>query len=481
MIPENKEILISVKGLSKIYRIWNSPSSRLKAPLLKKFGRFIPKLFLPKSIKIGSDVNAENRYYTDFEALNDVSFDVLKGQAVGIVGRNGSGKSTLLQLICGTLTPTTGSVEIKGRIAALLELGSGFNPEFTGVENIYLNGAVLGLSKKQMDDRFEGILNFAGIGPFIHQPIKTYSSGMAVRLAFAVQVSVDPDILIVDEALAVGDEAFQQKCFRRIQELQKNGTTILFVSHDSGSVISLCDHAVMLRNGKVFIAGTPKSVVTTYQKSLANDTESDDILLSDFNRIEAPARKATGIEVDQKDQSIEMVEKTAGSTVSDDSYFDPSLLSDTLVEYSNNGAQIENATIINGDAEIVNVLRHGSTYKLSFDTFFSEDEVGVNIGCKVKTLKGIELCGTNTGLISKRDEEVEKDKHYTTSFQFTCHLLPGTYSINVGVSCLKDGEDRFMTRIVDVLLFRVSSDPNLNNQGFVSLFDSVETLEKQTY
>lgn len=460
------DISISVQGICKAYRIWRNPSARLKAPAMDFIYSITSNHSLPQLLKKQLNHRNDNRYYTDFDALSDISFNVRKGEAIGIVGRNGSGKSTLLQVICGTLTPTSGTVKVNGRIAALLELGSGFNPEFTGIENIYLNGAVLGLNKEQMNERLQDILKFAGIGPFVDQPIKTYSSGMVVRLAFAVQVSVAPDILIVDEALAVGDEAFQQKCFRRIEQLQQSGTTILFVSHDASSVINLCDRAIMLRNGKIFLEGSPRSVVTTYQKSLANDQETDKALLNDFHRIETSAETPT-------------IETIAPSNEEpESSYFDPSLISEITVEYARRGARIQNARIINENGNTVNALTHGEMYQLRFETEFTNNAIGVKFGCKIKTINGIELCGTNTGLINKTDQLIQAGKCYTTTFKISCNLLPGLYTINVGVTHIHEGEEQFMDRLVDALLFRVNSDPEIKNHGYISLFSSVQTLEK---
>ena len=244
------DIVVCVQNLSKCYQIYDTPRDRLKQFVLSKLGRVLGRA--PKS------------YCREFWALKNISFEIKKGETVGIIGRNGSGKSTLLQLICGTLFPTSGIVETKGRIAALLELGSGFNPEFTGRENVYLNGAVLGLSKEEIDARFDAIAAFADIGDFIEQPVKTYSSGMFVRLAFAIQANVDPEILIVDEALAVGDAYFVHRCMLRFNELQKSGTTILFVSHDANSVRNLCSRAIWLIDGGIRDEGNASKVVDAY-------------------------------------------------------------------------------------------------------------------------------------------------------------------------------------------------------------------------
>ena len=238
----DSDVAIRVDSLGKCYRIYDKPEHRLWQGLFR--GR--------------------KQFFREFWALRDVSFEVRRGETVGIIGRNGSGKSTLLQLICGTLTPTTGNTTVNGRVSALLELGAGFSPEFTGRENVYMNGTVLGLSHREIDERFGAIAAFADIGDFISQPVKTYSSGMYVRLAFAIAVAVDPDILIIDEALSVGDLAFQNKCMARIREMSARGATILFVSHDLSTSQVICHHAIWLDGGRVVRAGDPVQVCRDY-------------------------------------------------------------------------------------------------------------------------------------------------------------------------------------------------------------------------
>lgn len=246
------EFAIRVQGLGKCYHVYDKPQDRLKQSLWR--GR--------------------RQYYREFWALRDVSFEVRPGETMGIIGRNGSGKSTLLQMIAGTLTPTTGSVETNGRIAALLELGSGFNPEFSGRENVFMNGAILGLTESEIATRFDEIAAFADIGDFIEQPVKTYSSGMMVRLAFAVSVCVRPDILIVDEALAVGDMAFQFKCMHRLEQLTQSGTTLLFVSHDIGSVKAFCHHALYLSHGEIKAQGEASHIAESYRLDMREEQAS---------------------------------------------------------------------------------------------------------------------------------------------------------------------------------------------------------------
>ncbi len=244
----SSDVAIKVSNVSKHYHIYEKPVDRLKQSLYR--GR--------------------KQFYRVFKALDNVSFEVKKGETVGIIGRNGAGKSTLLQMICGTLTPSNGDIQINGRVAALLELGAGFNPEFTGHENVFMNATLLGLSQQEIDERYDEILEFAGIGDFIDQPVKTYSTGMYVRLAFAIQANVDPEILIVDEALAVGDASFVHKCMTRFRELREEGTTILFVSHDATAVKTLCDSAIWLDKGEIVSSGSSSIVVDQYLSSIMN-------------------------------------------------------------------------------------------------------------------------------------------------------------------------------------------------------------------
>ena len=253
----SSDIAIRVENLSKCYQIYDKPRDRLLQGIMPRLQRMVGQQ--PK------------QYCREFWALKDVSFEVKKGETVGIIGRNGSGKSTLLQMICGTLTPTSGSIQTNGRVAALLELGSGFNPEFNGRENVYMNASILGLTSEEIDARFDDIVNFADIGDFIDQPVKTYSSGMFVRLAFAVISHVDAEILVIDEALAVGDIAFQNKCAQKIQFLKQQGASILFVSHDLSTVQIMCDHAIWIGNGRLMLEGSPVSVCQEYYTATMGD------------------------------------------------------------------------------------------------------------------------------------------------------------------------------------------------------------------
>lgn len=256
----NNPPAITACGVTKSYRIWKEPAQRLLGPIFAEAASWMPG---PVGRALQRKAHAA---YRDFYALHDVSFEVDRGEAVGIIGRNGAGKSTLLQLIAGTLRPSSGKIDVRGRVAALLELGAGFNPEFTGRENVFLSGAVLGLSQAEMESRFDAVASFADIGDFLEQPVKTYSSGMMMRLAFAVNTCVDPEILIVDEALSVGDAPFQAKCFRRLRQLIDDGVSLLFVSHDLSTVRSICSRALWLKGGQAEMWGEAKTVATSYEK-----------------------------------------------------------------------------------------------------------------------------------------------------------------------------------------------------------------------
>ena len=255
------ENAITVKDVTKVYKMYDKPIDRLKESLHPR----------------------HKEYHRKFYALNHISFQVKKGETVGIIGTNGSGKSTVLKIITGVLSPTTGTVEVEGTISALLELGAGFNSDYTGIENIYMNGTMMGFSRKEMDEKLADILDFADIGDFVYQPVKTYSSGMFVRLAFALAINVEPEILIVDEALSVGDVFFQSKCYRRMEEIREKGTTILMVTHDMGSIIKYCDRVVLLNRGNFVAQGEPGHMVDLYKKILANQMDALEEELGEMN------------------------------------------------------------------------------------------------------------------------------------------------------------------------------------------------------
>lgn len=429
---------VRVQNLCKVFPVYRKPSHRLM------------QMLVPGS---------RQRWYREFEALRGLDFTVPKGQTVGIVGRNGSGKSTLLQIICGTLTPSKGTVEVNGRVAALLELGAGFNPEFTGRENAILNATVLGLSKPEIYEKLDDILAFADIGAFVDQPVKTYSSGMYVRLAFAVAINVTPDILIVDEALSVGDEAFQRKCFARIEAIRDAGATVLFVSHSASTVVDLCDRALLLDQGELLADGGPKFVVSQYQKMLY-----------------APADRMAQVRMAICSSSAS-VDTAPASTVSApaaeppelEAHWDDGLVPDSTVIYENRGARIIDPHLTTLDGRRVNVVAPGGEYVFTYQVTFDQAMAGVRCGMMVRTVTGIELAGAATSQAADAIPLVERGAELQVRFRFRCLLAPGAYFLNAGVLArLGEGEE-FVDRRVDVAMFRVMPVPGRLATGIVDL------------
>lgn len=460
----SSEWAVRIEGLSKSFPIYDKPMHRLY------------QMLSPRAHK--------QRWYRQFQALKDVDLSIRKGETLGVVGRNGSGKSTLLQIICGTLTPTMGEVSVTGRIAALLELGAGFNPDFTGRENVYLYGAVLGLSRQEVQDRFDEIAAFADIGEFIDQPVKNYSSGMYVRLAFAVAINVTPDILVVDEALSVGDEAFQRKCFARINRIRDDGATVLFVSHSAGIVTQLCDRAVLLDRGELLAEGSPKFVVSRYHKMLyvpadrleavreAIRTERDDSGQPD-------AGDAAELSLVDR-QDAEMVASSTGQAAAHgdgDSrgWFDEGMVPKSTVRYDARGASIAMPHIETPAGRKVNVLHAGDDYVYVYRVTFEETMASVRFGMLIKTLTGLELGGAASSLPADSIPLVDAGGAVEVRFRFRCLLDSGTYFLNAGVLARVAEEETYVDRLIDAAMFRVMPQPERLATGFVDFCISTET------
>lgn len=427
--------IIRVSGLSKCYQIYSRPQDRLRQAIMPRLQRLAGR--------------RPACYFQDFWALRELSFEVGRNETVGIVGRNGSGKSTLLQLICGTLSPTTGKIETHGRIAALLELGTGFNPEFTGRENVYLNAAVLGLSQDEIRTRFDAIAAFADIGPFIDQPVKTYSSGMAVRLAFSVAINVEPDILVVDEALAVGDELFQRKCFSRIEALKASGTTVLFVSHSGSTVVELCDRAILLEGGELLAMGSPRHVVGHYQKLLYAPPDRRPALLDEI-RTSGSAPPPPGMHLAPAAQ-VEALHPEMETA-----FFDANLKPLSTLSYESMGALIETPRITTEADEPVNCLVRGQTYRFRYGVRFTRGATQVRFAMLIKTMTGMAVSGAKSApSLGESLSFIEAGAYLEAEFEFVCRLNPGTYFLNAGVLGTDGGEEFFLHRLVDACAFRV--------------------------
>lgn len=452
------DIVIRVANLSKSYTIWSSPSARLHGPFWGRVGR-LP--FLPEGVRHTCE-QLSHQSFRDFFALRDISFHVEKGECVGVIGQNGSGKSTLLQIVAGVLDPTRGTAEVQGKVAALLELGSGFNPEFTGRENVYLNASVLGLSRAEIDRRYDEIAAFADIGDFIDQPIKTYSSGMVLRLAFAVQAVINPDILIVDEALAVGDEAFQRKCFARIKALQKAGTTIFFCSHATGVVVELCRRALLLDHGELLLDGPSKLVVAKYHKLLFAAPEKRESVCQEIRELN---RK--GADYMENLVRVDADKGAASRQRRSDERFDSSLVPKSLVSYPIRGALIEQPHITTLDGRRVNVLATGNEYVYTYRVRFLEPQSKVRFGMMIKTVSGYEVGGAASHTQDDGLPFVESGLVYRLEFQFRCLLQPGTYFLNAGVLGMVNSQEVYLHRLIDAVMFRVQPEPGLLATGVV--------------
>lgn len=437
---------IEIRDLSKCYKIFNKPQDRLKQSI----------------------VGDKKKYYKEFWALKNISLNVKKGETFGIVGKNGSGKSTLLQIIARTLSQTSGTVKSDGKIAALLELGSGFNPDFTGKENIYMNGTILGLSNNEIDDFYDEIVNFADIGDYINQPISTYSSGMVVRLAFAVQAIVPKDILIVDEALAVGDELFQKKCFNKIQEFKDSGGTILFVSHSGGTVIELCDRAMLLDSGECLLIGGSKDVVNTYQRLMYTSGEKKNEIRNEIIQMQNTFTLSDNL-------------KTSETTYKRDTDFyeelyDPNLKPKDTLRYETKYAEISDVKIVNSKDKIVNILKSGDMYLYKYKVKFYSDWNTVKFGMLIKTISGFELGGCAT----EEFKLFKKGSEYEVVFQFTPKLNIGTYFLNAGVSAITaESEEVYLDRLIDAAAFKIM-ECNKNMTAVVD-FDITASIDPVNY
>lgn len=385
-------VVIRVDHISKIYKLYEKPSDRLKE-----------SLGLTRKVR-----------HRDHKALDQVSFEVKKGETVGIIGTNGSGKSTILKIITGVLTPSSGTVTVDGRISALLELGAGFNMEYTGIENVYLNGTMLGFSDEEITERLPEILKFADIGDFVNQPVKTYSSGMFVRLAFAVAINIDPEILIVDEALSVGDVFFQAKCYHKFEEFKKQGKTILFVSHDLGSIGKYCDRVVLLNQGVKLDEGQPKAMVDLYKRLLVHQEGE-----TEKNRVPREGEWRSCIDVNPN-----------------------------LLEYGEKQAEIIDFAVADKDGNLTNTIEKGSFCTFKLKLAFHQDLQEPIAAFTIKDMRGTEITGTNTmyekiQIPARAGTEVEVD------FTQKMDLQGGSYLLSFGCTGYMEGEFKVFHRLYD--------------------------------
>ncbi len=407
------ETAIRVADVTKIYKLYDNPKDRLK-----------------ESLGL-----TRKKCYQEHYALNHINFEVKKGETVGIIGTNGSGKSTMLKLITGVLTPSSGEIQVDGRISALLELGAGFNMEYTGIENIYLNGTMIGFSRNEIDEKMQEILDFADIGEFVHQPVKSYSSGMFVRLAFAVAININPEILIVDEALSVGDVFFQAKCYRKFEEFKQQGKTILFVSHDLGSITKYCDRAILLNKGEKIFEGTPKETVDIYKKVLVNQFEPSEL------------------ETDEDANDITKFSK-------DKDWKKSIQVNPELIEYGEKSAEIIDYALLDENGLITNTFMKGTGFSVRMKIQAHKEVKEPIFAFTIKNLQGIELTGTNTTYEKVQVPPMEPGDIREVTFTQRLDLQGGEYLVSLGCTGYQDGDFQVFHRLYDVCSLTVISDKN---------------------
>ena len=431
----DKDTAIEVKNLTKVYRLYDKPMDRLK-----------DSLGLMRKKK-----------YKEHLALNNVTLSVKKGETVGIIGTNGSGKSTILKIITGVLSPTQGEVNVDGHISALLELGAGFNMEYNGIDNIYLNGMMIGFSEEEITKRLDAILEFADIGDYVYQPVKTYSSGMFVRLAFAVAINIDPEILIVDEALSVGDVFFQAKCYHKFEEFKKQGKTILFVSHDLSSISKYCDRAVLLNQGVLLGEGTPKKMIDIYKQVLVGQyplPKGDGENLLDDEDIRNAAAKAS----DKADAKVEASgnKSTAGSG----NTADPTAENPDLLEYGDGAATITEYYVTDEKGTRTNSIIKGSEFTVHMRVKFLKDVAAPIFAFTFKNIMGIEITGTNSMVEKAFLDPVKAGDEKDITFTQKMTLQGGEYLLSFGVTGFEQNDFTVYHRLYDALNVTVVSDKN---------------------
>ena len=410
---------IRVEHLTKMYKLYDRPSDRLK-----------------ESLGL-----TRKKCYREHYALRDVNFTVNKGETIGIIGTNGAGKSTILKVITGVLTPTEGRVIVDGRISALLELGAGFNMEYTGIENIYLNGTMIGFSEEEIDARLSDILAFADIGDFVNQPVKMYSSGMFVRLAFAVAINIDPEILIVDEALSVGDVFFQAKCYRKFEEFKKEGKTILFVSHDLGSISKYCDRVVLLDHGTKLDEGSPKEMVDLYKRVLVH---------------QAPGE---GKE-EQPKAEVQAAERLFAGESQEVRWLSPHEMNPGVLEYGDKRGEMTGFQVLDAQGLPTTTIEKGTEFTMKVRVLYHEEISDPIFACTIKDMRGTEITGTNT-MFERISIPVRKPGETdVVSFTQRADLQGGEYLISFGLTGYREGEFTVYHRLYDVCSLNIISTKN---------------------
>ncbi len=432
----NSEYAIRVEDVSKLYKLYDKPSDRFKEAL---------------------GLTRKKKYHEHY-ALHHLSFDVKKGETVGIIGTNGAGKSTILKIITGVLSASEGSVEINGRISALLELGAGFNMEYTGIENIYLNGTMIGFSKEEIEEKMEDILSFADIGDFVYQPVKTYSSGMFVRLAFAVAINIDPEILIVDEALSVGDAFFQAKCYKKFDDFKEAGKTVIFVSHDLSSISRYCDRVVLLNKGHKLSEGSPKDMINLYKKVMVGalkeeeeEKESLPLAFEQTEEAEPAAEKKTAEETEKENET------SANGNEEKKLWKSHFQLNPNVDEYGDGRASIIDFAIVDENGMLSSSIMKGGRFTIKSKVAFHSRISNPIFTYTIKNLQGLAITGTNTMYEKESIGWAEEGDIYLASFEQKMNLQGGEYLLSISCTGYENGDFCVYHRLYDVLNITVIS------------------------
>jgi lipopolysaccharide transport system ATP-binding protein len=457
----NNDIAISTKNLSKVYKLYKSPKDRLKEALHPK----------------------RKKYHKDFYALKNINLEIKKGEVIGIVGKNGSGKSTLLKILSRVLTPTSGEYMVKGKVSSLLELGSGFNPELTGIENIFFYATILGITEQKIKNKLQEILDFADIGDFIYQPLKTYSSGMRARLAFSVAINVDPDILILDEVLAVGDELFRRKCYARMEGFFKGQKTILFVSHNVSDINRLCTSAILLDRNEQILSGPVKLITNQYEKLLyckPSDKEkvrneiiliNQDKFLKNATFLELNIKKNSEVKSTKVSTSIMngTIKNQLESSILASEIYNPGFISKSREVNKYYDVIIDSVYIKTLDGRVVNNIHMGKEYMFTYMASFDCDMNNVIFGLVVKSEKGLKLSGSNSSYFNDKELNIRRGESYLFNLHFTCNLVPGNYYVNANVFSNHLGDAKVLSQVVDAYAFKVIQPEKQYCHGIMSL------------
>jgi lipopolysaccharide transport system ATP-binding protein len=463
------DIAVKLENTSKFYKLYKEPKDRLKEAL-HPLGK---------------------RYHQEFYALRDINLEVRKGEILGIVGRNGAGKSTLLKLITGVIQPSSGRLRITGHISALLDLSSGFNPDFSGLQNIYFSGTMMGFSRKEMKEKVDDIIDFADIGDFIHQPLNTYSKGMQARLGFALAINMNPEILILDEVLSVGDELFRRKCYARMEEFFESGCTIFFASHSLPSINEICTRTIFLDRGELILEGSPKMVTMYYQKYLFSEVEYAQKLrneIIELNKNEELKKKYEVECVEDKEDQENKSEKVgpqeikeAESKVKQKPFFIPNFEPKTTISHENNKVQIEDVHIETLSKERVNALLMNDIYIVSYKVTFQLEMERVKFTALFRTEKGLTISGIRIPKeINNSTSAVKRGETYLIQSKFKCSLLPGIYYLSVSVTTTNNEKKSPVGGISDAAVFKVQEEKKMHYWGIVNLEQKGE-IQKLDY